>query len=111
MGVFDTYWNLDHTVGVQIKAGNNTLSDYTEGEFADAHLPDGVYFGFEGAVVIRGGVVEKVTESAATVAEAMTSLPVLTKWGGHFNPATEDIGDHNPLVAALREYNKTIRPL
>ncbi len=104
MGIYDTYMNKDQTVCVQMKVGDVDMSNYSEGD--PAPLPDGVYYGHEGTVVIRNGVVAQVTE-AKHVVEFQPSLQHFTKWGDEFSPATESLDDHHPIIQALKALPKS----
>ena len=66
MGVYDTYGE------VQLKVGPCILDEYNVGD--KVHIPDGIYVGHEGFVVIRSGVF--VTEF-----DRLT-----TKWGDYLSP-------------------------
>ena len=69
MGMYNIYGENE----IQIKAGERTLTQYHIGDKTD--LPDGIYIGYEGAVVIREG--KMIAESRL----------LYDKWGGeiHFS--------------------------
>ena len=66
MGVYDCYGK------VQIKMGNRVLKQYNIGDTAD--IPDGVYVGWEGVVVVKDGIF---------IAEFSE---ITTKWGEKLYP-------------------------
>jgi hypothetical protein len=87
MGCFDTYGK--HTI--QIKAGERKLNHYNIGN--KTTLKDGIYIGYEGAVVIKKHIV---------VAEFDH---VTDKWGNKLN-CHDIISIRNPINAAIRRYEK-----
>ena len=80
MGVYDIY------AGVQLKVGKCELINYKVGDKTD--IPDGVYVGYEGAVVIKKG---------KFVAQYRT---LTNKWGGHIH-CSEVISNDNPIKKAI----------
>ena len=82
MGIYDTYGKQ----GVQLKVGDPSLNYFKEGDEVD--IADGVYLGYEGAVVIIDGKLAKVFNY------------VRDKWGGKIK--VKDIIDPiNPITQAL----------
>jgi hypothetical protein len=57
-------------VGIQIRVGDNNFVDYYIGDFVE--IPDGIYFGYGGAVVIFNG----------TVVAVFSEKDYYNKWGG-----------------------------
>jgi len=53
MGVYDIYREKDSEFNVQIKVGEVCLNQFLVGD--EVSIPDGIYFGNEGAVVIYKG--------------------------------------------------------
>lgn len=99
MGLFDTALNKARTIGVQLKAGECSMYNYVEGESVEGSIADGVYYGYEGVVVIEGGIVKSVTEEAP---EPLPNLPTYNKWGGAFDPKTESMEDASPVFQAIK---------
>lgn len=85
MGTPDTYGDL----GIQLKNGEPCCRHYKIG--ANVDLPDGIYIGFEGAVVVKDGkyVMDFPSES------------VLDKWGNEV-----DIRSRNPVQQAVDEISQ-----
>jgi hypothetical protein len=82
MGVFDSYGKK----GVQLKVGDPSLKSFKEGDEVD--IADGIYLGYEGAVVIIDGKLAKVFSY------------LKDKWGGRIR--IKDVLDPmNPIVHAL----------
>jgi hypothetical protein len=82
MGIFDTYGKQ----GVQLKVGDPSLQYYKEGD--EVGIADGVYLGYEGAVVILDGKLARVFDY------------LKNKWGGKIK--VKDIIDPvNPIKQAL----------
>lgn len=87
MGLFDTYISANRKVQIQLKI-HRDMRQYREGD--DCPLSDGVYLGFEGAVVAKDGKVVLVTET------------VRDKWDNPLD--SEDIiSPKNPIKAVLQE--------
>ena len=86
MGVYDTYGKN----GVQIKAGNDGMSmnDFSVGD--KVPLSDGIYVGYEGAVIVKDGIF---------IAEA---LFIKDKYGGILN-FKNIIDENNPVSQAIRD--------
>lgn len=78
MGAYDTYGEQ----GIQIKIGECDGRHYRVGE--SVLIPDGIYLGYEGVVVIQDGRL------------AMTVDSITTKWGDILRPETV-IGRLNPV--------------
>lgn len=86
MGMYNTYGN------VQLKVGDElTLSEFGVGDEVD--IPDGVYVGYEGVVVIIDGKLAKVFPT------------LLNKYGGEYN--IEEIIP-NPLKDIVEEVKKRL---
>lgn len=82
MGIYDTYGKR----GVQLKLGDPCLNHFKEGD--EVNIADGVYLGYEGAVVIIDGKLAKVFSY------------VKDKWGGKIK--VKDIIDPiNPITQAV----------
>jgi len=86
MGIYNTY------EGVQIKVGNCLMDEYKIGDKVD--LPNGVYVGFEGIIVIIDNILK-----------AKFSF-ILDKWGSIIEPK-EIIEDNNPVKQAIDNIKKT----
>ena len=86
MGVYDTYGKTR----VQIKAGNDGMSmnDFFVGD--KVPLPDGIYIGYEGTIIVKDGVF---------IAEA---LFIKDKYGGILN-FKNIIDENNPVSQAIRD--------
>jgi len=83
MGVFDTYGKR----GVQLKLGDPSLNWFKEGE--EVNISDGIYLGYEGAVVIINGKLAKVFNY------------LKDKWGGRIK--IKDVLDPiNPISQAIK---------
>ncbi len=52
MGMFDTFYDNQTDLSIQLKAGDNTLTTYYLNDAVT--IPDGLYFAQEGVVVIKG---------------------------------------------------------
>jgi len=85
MGVYDEY------EGIQIKAGDCEMKSYKVG--GETNLPDGVYIGYEGIVVIVDGVFVK------------SFLYLFDKWGGVIEPDTV-INPYNPITQVIKKIAK-----
>lgn len=83
MGMFDTYGNVQLKVGDELYCQDFTIGD-------SVNIPDGVYLGYEGAVVIVGGVF---------VAEFGN---LVTKWGSRVD-IKPLVDPHSPVVKAIAE--------
>lgn len=85
MGVYDDY---EH---VQLKVGDVCCHRYKVGDTVD--IPDGLYFGYGGAVAIRDGQFVGVFDR------------VLDKWGSELpeNVFEELINPNSPVVKALKD--------
>jgi len=83
MGIYDTYGDT------QIKVGDVNMVDYQIGD--KASLPDGIYFGYGGAVVICQGLF---------VAEIPLDA-VFDKWGGRVEI---DVNLRNPVSQAIMSH-------
>lgn len=81
MGVYDTY------NGIQLKVGPMDFEDYAMGDTVP--IPDSVYLGNEGAVVVLNGVL------------AATFDRVITKWGDELKPI-EIIEELSPIIQVLK---------
>lgn len=88
MGCYDTFGSRDESVQVQLKAGPSLMDYYVEGgSQVVTGYPDGLYLGWEGAVLIQDGTLVSVTKDwPKNVPE---TLPRFTKWGESFD-GTED---------------------
>ena len=69
MGAYDIY------EGIQIKAGNVRCNTYKIGDKTD--LPNGIYFGYEGFIVIDKGIFI-----------AKSRYNIFDKWGRRADPST-----------------------
>jgi hypothetical protein len=105
MGLFDTAFGKDGTA-VQLKVGPCLMNDYYEGESVRGEISDGIYYGYEGVVVIEGGIVLSVTEEPPQV---LPALPSYNKWGGAYDPAADALDASNPIAQALQAYRKAGR--
>ncbi len=74
MGMFDEFESADRKLTVQLKVGPCLLETFRVNARVD--IADGVYRGFEGAVVVRGKIVRSVTKEVPDV-----GLPYFDKWG------------------------------
>lgn len=99
MGLYDTAINKEETIGVQLKAGPCEMRDYVEGDSVDGAFADGIYYGYEGVVVIKDGIIRSVTAEAP---KDLPQLPSFNKWGGSFDPKTDSLDNDNPLSQALK---------
>ena len=55
MGLYNTFWNKNQQQDIQLKVGNDLcLRDFYIGDKVD--ILDGVYFAYEGIVIIQDGV-------------------------------------------------------
>lgn len=84
MGIYDIY------EGIQLKVGECILKEYHIGD--TVNIPDGIYIGNEGAVVIKDGKLLWTTEN------------IQTKWG-----ETIDIDSYNPISTVIKEIEKKKR--
>ena len=82
MGVYDTYGNKQ----VQLKIGDPSLEHFKEG--ADVNIADGIYLGYEGAVVIIDGKLAKVFSY------------LKDKWGGKIR-IRDVLNPINPISQAI----------
>ena len=82
MGMYDEY------AGVQLKIGPCTLYRFDIGE--QACIPDGLYVGYEGIVVIQGGLLVAVHKN------------IFDKWGGVISTGNI-LNASIPVVQKLRE--------
>lgn len=85
MGVYNTY------AGVQLKNGSSTLEEFKIGDVVD--LPDGIYVGQEGFVIVG---------SAILMGKFKT---ITTKWGDVLQPE-QVLEEYHPLKKAMQEVNK-----
>lgn len=83
MGLYDTY------AGVQIKIGDVDMRDFEIGD-TNVSLSDGIYFGYEGAIVIYKN--ELIAQ--------FTNEQFFNKWGGRL---TIDISAMNPIQVLLND--------
>lgn len=83
MGVYDTYGNT------QLKVGPCELKCYDVGD--EVEIPDGIYIGNEGAIVIQDG---------KFVAEFDK---LMSKWGDVIEPSAV-IDSFHPIKQALLDY-------
>ncbi len=82
MGIFDSYGKQ----GVQLKIGDPSLHMFNEGD--EVNIADGVYIGYEGAVVILNGKLAKVFNH------------LRDKWGG--TVSVQSVLDPiNPIIEAI----------
>jgi len=88
MDDYDTYGRLE----IQLKIGYPIMREYEVGD--KVPLSDGVYLGYEGIVVVVGGVF---------VAEFKTHL--FSKWGNEID-YKKVLDDLSPVIQAIREENK-----
>lgn len=84
MGVYDTYGNLE----IQLKVGPCTCQHFNVGETVP--LEDGVYFGYEGAIVVVNSMF---------VAEFLPSQ-IRSKWGDVLGI---DLNRVNPVAVAVEK--------
>lgn len=71
MGCYDTFCKKgSEDYGIQLKVGECLCRTFYEGDPAPDDIPDGIYLGPYGAVVIKNRIVVSVENE------------VLTKWGG-----------------------------
>lgn len=103
MGCFDTFMTADGTLSVQLKNGPCILAEYLVGDRVGREFEDGVYYGLEGAVIIRRGIVEAVVE---TLPSPPDDLPAFTKWGTRFFPESEKLDDRSPFKAVLADLKR-----
>jgi hypothetical protein len=87
MGVYDTYGRQ----AVQLKIGDPSLDHFKEGD--EVNIADGVYLGYEGAVVIIDGKLAKVFSY------------VKDKWGGKIR-VRDIINPINPVAQAVENYEQ-----
>lgn len=93
MGMYDSFANKDDTVICQLKVGPCLGNFHKEGDrIRPEDFQDAVYADYAGFVVIENHVVVSVT---AKLPESLPEGPVRTKWGGPFNPATENLDQHH----------------
>jgi len=89
MGMYDEFVSEDGKVRVQLKVGA-CMYEYKVGDSVDDgvdYLDDGVYYGWEGVVVIYQRKVWSVSE---TMPEKLPAeLPHRTKWGQPCKPGTD----------------------
>ena len=83
MGIYDTYGKQ----GVQLKVGDPSLDHFKEGD--EVSIADGVYLGYEGAVVIVDGKLAKVFSY------------LKDKWGGKIR-VRDIINPINPITQAVQ---------
>lgn len=89
MGVYDEFYDKRYRTCVQIKAGAGMMNTYKVGEdVSPAGLPDGVYLGYGGAVVISGQKLVAVYPH------------IRDKWGGIIKPE-EVVSGSNPIGRLL----------
>jgi len=84
MGLFNSYGELE--IQLKIDKDSLTLKHYSIGE--KVSLDDGIYIGFEGAIVIKDGVFIAEFDS------------LTDKWGNSLS-CQEIIGPESPLLKAL----------
>jgi len=82
MGVFDSYGKQ----GVQLKIGDPSLDHFKEGD--EVNIVDGIYLGYEGAVVVIDGKLAKVFSY------------LKDKWGGRIR-IRDVLNPINPINQAL----------
>ena len=81
MGLYDIYGNI------QLKVGEVELRHFKVGDRVP--IPDGIYVGHEGAVVITKG-------------RFVASFPhLINKWGGRLDV---DLSGENPICQAIEEH-------
>jgi hypothetical protein len=87
MGCFDTFYNKDQSVEVQLKCGPCLLNVYAEGEHLDeafvGRFPDALYRGSGGFGWVR---IEKNTVISVTEECPEVDLPHLDNHGGIIRP-------------------------
>jgi len=88
MGIYDTYGKQ----GVQLKVGDPSLDHFKEGD--EVNIADGVYLGYEGAVVIVNGKLAKVFSY------------LKDKWGGKIR-VRDIINPINPITQAVQSMKIT----
>lgn len=101
MGIYDIFRNAEGTIFVQLKVGECLMHVFAVGD--NVSIGDGVYYGYEGVVVILDGKVESVTEKAPI--DVPARLGHYTKWGGIFD-ASWDLDEHNPIAQAMARYRE-----
>lgn len=80
MGMFDTFFNRDGSVAIQLKAGSCLLKEYSEDDYVGDEFRDGIYVaGYNGYVVIANGIVDLVTNNKYDLTDY--NLPIFSKWG------------------------------
>jgi len=62
MGMFDTMYSADRSVGVQTKMGSCFLAEYVVGDYVAREFPNGIYEGNFGYFVIDRGILVSVTK-------------------------------------------------
>jgi len=87
MGIYDTYGRQ----AVQLKVGDPSLDHFKEGD--EVNIADGVYLGYEGAVVIVNGKLAKVFSY------------LKDKWGGKIR-VRDIINPINPITQAVENYKQ-----
>ena len=87
MGIYDTYGKQ----GVQLKVGDPALDHFKDGD--EVNIADGVYLGYEGAVVIVNGKLAKVFSY------------LKDKWGGKIR-VRDIINPINPITQAVQDLER-----
>lgn len=97
MGSYDEF--VDKKCNVQLKVGFNELRVYKVGDVVDPIIPDGIYMGYEGFVVVAQGLV------------AMVSPVIYDKWGGEISVEEFHslLNGSNPISSALSTYEENLK--
>jgi hypothetical protein len=94
MGLYDTYGDDQE---IQLKVGNPDMHHYKVGDIVE--IPDGVYVGWEGVVIISGS---KLVAS---------SSKIFNKWGGELNK--EDLikndSEVHQVIKALKQQDSEVQ--
>ena len=91
MGIYNLYGELE----IQLKVGDVGMEYFKVGD-EDIQIPDGVYLGYEGVVVIWRG---------RFIAEFKS---IFNKWGDELSPRRL-IESQNPVTIVLKETIKNVR--
>lgn len=92
MGLYNTYW--DGQLGVQLKVAEELQClNFNVGDEAD--IPDGVYCGYDGVVVVKNGILVGCFDKLTTT------------WGDELNP-TKIVDPLNPMYDIIEVFKKSI---
>lgn len=94
MGIYNTFMDDDIAVQIKYRVDDGIMRTYEVGNEID--MENCILIGYEGAVVIKDGIVVMVTEN------------VINKWGGLLN-CTAIIARDNPIAKEMQLVHKELR--